>query len=279
MTGYNLIAIYRSHADAERARERLIQTGVAPSHIRLSSEEAATVPSTRPGMFDWLFGSDIPEQDRGWYQSHLHGGRIAVSVWVATEELRERVTQILEEFNPLDESDFAVTGTEATMTPATEAPVGVAPTMVERERLVSDLPAGEPLETVSEGEQVIPVIREELTVGKRAIERRYRIRTHVVEIPVEEQITLHDERVVIERRPATSEPDPGALRERELEIVEHHEEPVVGRRTRAVEEVVIHREQQDRVETVRDTVRETKVEVDEGTATGTSETPVPPKPI
>ncbi|HJU20497.1 MAG TPA: YsnF/AvaK domain-containing protein [Stellaceae bacterium] len=286
MAGYNLVAIYRSHADADRARERLIEAGIAPSHIRLSSGETATAtpPAARPGMFDWLFGRDVPERDRAWYGSHLYGGRIAVSVWVATEELRERVTTILEEFNPLDESDLTGTAaaplaTEAAAARTTEAPVGVAPTL-ESERIERERPiAGAASETVTEGEQVIPVTKEELTIGKRAFERRYRIRTHVVETPVEEQVNLHDERVVIERRPATGEPAPGTLRDREFEVVEHHEEPVVGKRTRGVEEVVVRKENLDRTETVRDTVRETRVDVEDETAAERTDTTVPPKPL
>jgi hypothetical protein len=43
-------------------------------------------------------------------------------------------------------------------------------------------------------EQIIPVVKEELEVGKRAAERRYRIRTYVVESPVEQQVNLRDER-------------------------------------------------------------------------------------
>ena len=38
-------------------------------------------------------------------------------------------------------------------------------------------------------EQVIPVVKEELKVGKRAEERRYRIRTYVIETPVERDVT------------------------------------------------------------------------------------------
>ena len=87
----------------------------------------------------------------------------------------------------------------------------------------------------------------------------------MVETPIEEQVTLHDERVIVERRPASSADvtgDPDALREREFEVVERHEEPVIERRARPVEEVVVRREANERVETVRDAVRETKVDVD-----------------
>ncbi|MFO1058769.1 MAG: YsnF/AvaK domain-containing protein [Dongiaceae bacterium] len=115
-----------------------------------------------------------------------------------------------------------------------------------------------------DGDQVIPVTREALEVGKRATERRYRIRSYVVERPVEQQVELRDERVTIERRPAQGwrRVDPGDFQQRELEVVERHEEPVVSKRADVVEEVVVHRDAQQRVETVRDTVREGRVEVE-----------------
>jgi stress response protein YsnF len=118
--------------------------------------------------------------------------------------------------------------------------------------------------TSEQTEQVIPIAKEELAVGKRASERRYRVRTYVVETPVEEQVRLRDERVIVERRPASSEvtSGAGAMQEREFEVTERHEEPVVEKRARQVEEVVVRREANERVETVRDTVRETKVDVD-----------------
>jgi stress response protein YsnF len=123
--------------------------------------------------------------------------------------------------------------------------------------------AGAP-ELTKEGEQVIPVVKEELAVGKQASERRYRIRTYVVETPIEQQVSLRDERVIVERRPASGAvgSDADALREREFDVVERREDPVVEKRVRPVEEVVVHREANERVEIVRDTVRETKVDVD-----------------
>jgi stress response protein YsnF len=119
----------------------------------------------------------------------------------------------------------------------------------------------------NESEQVIPVAKEELAVGKRESERRYRIRTYVVERPVEEQVHLRDERVVVEQRPVSGERATGddGFEEREFEVVERHQEPVVAKKARAVEEVVVHKDAKDRVETVRDTVRETKVDIDQGT--------------
>jgi stress response protein YsnF len=50
--------------------------------------------------------------------------------------------------------------------------------------------------------------------------------------------------------------------EREYEVVERHEEPVIAKRARTDEEVVVRKEANERTETVRDTVRETRVDVD-----------------
>jgi hypothetical protein len=46
-------------------------------------------------------------------------------------------------------------------------------------------------------------VKEELSVGKRATERHYRVKTYVIEKPVEKQVRLRDERVEIERRPVS----------------------------------------------------------------------------
>ena len=114
-------------------------------------------------------------------------------------------------------------------------------------------------EAGAETEQAIPVVKEELAVGKRA-KRRYRIRTYVIQKPVEASAMLHDEHVEIERRPATGS---GATPEEcEVEVVEDHEEPVAEKRDQVEEEVIVKKKVVDRPETVRGTVGETKVLVE-----------------
>jgi stress response protein YsnF len=53
------------------------------------------------------------------------------------------------------------------------------------------------------------------------------------------------------------------LRERTVEMRETSEEPVIGKEARVKEEVVVQKTANERTENVQDTVRETKVEVDE----------------
>jgi uncharacterized protein (TIGR02271 family) len=113
----------------------------------------------------------------------------------------------------------------------------------------------------AEREQVIPLPEEELKVGKRATETTKRIRTYVVEEPVQRDVQLRDERTVIERRPATGAA-PGQPMEREYEVRELHEEPIVQKDVRAGEELVVRKEATERTETVADTVKKTKVDID-----------------
>ena len=105
--------------------------------------------------------------------------------------------------------------------------------------------------------------------GKRQVRRAraYRIRTEVNEVPVEQDVRLRDEKVTIERRPASgTTPSGDAFRERTAEVHEIHEEPVVEKRVKTQEEVVVRKEVGERVEKVRDTVRETKVDIDRAAA-------------
>jgi len=124
-----------------------------------------------------------------------------------------------------------------------------------------------------EGEEHIPIVEERLAVGKREIDRgRVRVRSYIVETPVNEQVTLRDERVTIERRAVDlplSEAD-DAFRERTIEAVEHDEEAVVSKEARVREELVIRKDVEQRTETVSDTVRRTEIEVEDDRAAGTT---------
>jgi stress response protein YsnF len=84
----------------------------------------------------------------------------------------------------------------------------------------------------------------------------------VVERPVEREVTLHGERVTIERRRPLEASAPGhAFEERTVEVRETEEVPVVEKSARVVEEVAIRKEATERTETVRDKVRREEVEV------------------
>ncbi|MGZ8410831.1 MAG: YsnF/AvaK domain-containing protein, partial [Hyphomicrobium sp.] len=121
-------------------------------------------------------------------------------------------------------------------------------------------------QTAEEG--TIPVVEEELRVGKRESRRGVRIHTTVHERPVEETVRLRDEEVRVERRtverPVSGAEAEAAFRETDIELEETHEEPVVSKEARVVEEVVVGKDIREREEVVRDTVRRTEVDV-EGT--------------
>ena len=128
--------------------------------------------------------------------------------------------------------------------------------------------AAKPLTGAAMGstEEVISVVEETLAVGKRAVSRGgVRVRSYIVETPVSEQVSLHEEHVSVERRrPVTGGTVPAdAFRERTIEMTETAEEAVVGKTARVVEEVVVGKTATDRTETVSDTVRRTEVEVDD----------------
>lgn len=118
-------------------------------------------------------------------------------------------------------------------------------------------------------EETIPVVEEELQVGKRTRRGQIRIHTFVEETPVEESVRLRDEEVSVERRtvdrPLSGAETDSAFRETDIEIEETHEEPVVSKEARVVEEVVVGKTAHEREEVVRDTVRRTEVEVDDAT--------------
>jgi len=117
---------------------------------------------------------------------------------------------------------------------------------------------------------VVERAEEQLRVGKREVGRgTVRVRSYVVETPVEEQVTLHDERVHVERRAVDRPVGAGdaVFQERVIEASERSEEAVVSKEARVVEEIGLRKEGDTRTETVRDTVRRQEVEVEDDRTT------------
>lgn len=113
------------------------------------------------------------------------------------------------------------------------------------------------------GDTVIPVVREDLEIGKREVETGgVRVRTHIVEEEAVEHVNLREEHVAVERvaveRPATE----ADLREENIELTERAEVPVVNKEARVVEEISLSKEVTEREETIRDTIRDTEIDID-----------------
>ena len=99
------------------------------------------------------------------------------------------------------------------------------------------------------------MVEEDISVSKREVERGHvRIYSRVTEHPVEEAVRLREEKVTVERRPVdrpATEADFAAAGKDVIEMTETTEEPVVSKRARVVEEVVIQKEVTEHTETVR----------------------------
>ncbi len=113
------------------------------------------------------------------------------------------------------------------------------------------------------GEQVIPVVQENLQVGKREVERGgVRVYSHVVSQPVTESVNLHEEQVVVDRRPVDRPATEADFRDAgPIEVRATGEEAVVAKTGRVVEEVVVGKTVNDRTEQVEESVRRTEVDV------------------
>ena len=121
------------------------------------------------------------------------------------------------------------------------------------------------------------VIEENLQVGKRVEQTGgVRLRSRIVEKPVEASVRLREEHVTVNRTPvnrAASEADFNAFKEGEMEVTESAERAVVAKEARVVEEVSLGKQVTEREETIRETVRNTEVDVEQipgkTTSTGT----------
>jgi stress response protein YsnF len=130
--------------------------------------------------------------------------------------------------------------------------------------------AAEPAPTTGEtrtveGEERIPIVEERAKIGKAETERgAATIRTHVEEEPIEEEVSLREEHVEVERTPADRPVDEGErpFEERTIEVSERAEEPIVSKEARVVEEVTVSKQETERTARISDVLRKTVVDVE-----------------
>lgn len=198
---------------------------------------------------------DSDQDCRGWPVVDAAGNQIGKVSEMLVDTDAERVTALL-----LDGGDVLPVGSVALRDRKVHATtVGKAA----RTPGAGDtaLPAG----TVAAGDEVVlPVVEEEIRIGKREVAGDgVRVTSRVEERPVHEKVSLREEHVHVERRPAdravASEGE--AFKERSIEVGARSEEPVVEKRARVVEEVIVGKDVRQRDVVVDDKVRRTDVDV------------------
>jgi uncharacterized protein (TIGR02271 family) len=270
----HIVAIFETDTAADAAAHALSEAGIPASAIRrykpdessVSSEIQADTTTSSGGFWAWLLGEEdgIEAQraryprDHEFYERGMNAGRAVVGVTLTDRLQADRAATILEDHHPI-RIDEDTHEQEQSLSAAGDRP---------REPITPEVSAVARGST-SDTEEVIPLKEEQVEVGKRTVDRGVtRVRRYVVENPVERDVTLHGERVTIERRRPVSEVSSGAFEERTVEVRESEEVPVVEKTAHVVEEVIVRKEETERKETVRDTVRREEVEV--GDANGST---------
>lgn len=300
-----VVGVYDSYAQAQNAMNELLSAGFSRSDVQLSPETdttstGSTTTSTHSGggignFFRSLFGMEEHREHGDVYSEAVRRGSCVLTVNAASDDLLDRATQIMNRYDPIDIDERTSTWKNQGWSGYDAAAPMYTSQEIDDERSrygsrtdtlagsTQNLSAGTTGTTGltgstmadTTGETRIPIVEEQLAVGKREVQRGgVRIFKRVRETPVNESVTLRQEHVHVERhavnQPAT-EADLAAFKEGSVELREMGEEAVVGKSARVVEEVVIGKEVTQETQNISDTVRRTEVEVQQlGAGTGTT---------
>jgi uncharacterized protein (TIGR02271 family) len=270
-----IVGIFDTSEEARKAESRLIEKGFDRSMVDVSYREGtqATRHTDRHddddsigSFFRSLFGGSDHDADKYTHVAHRSGS--VVTVHANTKEEAERAADILDDAGAVDVDDranqYGYTGTGT----GTSHREGYARTDTDRTGTTAgtfdtdrDFDRDTDRDTPS-----VKIIEEDMHVGKRTVQTGgVRLRSRIVERPVEEHLRLRREHVTVNRNPvdrAATDADLHAFQEGEVELTERAEVPVVSKEARVVEEISLNKEVEVHDETIRDTVRKTEVDVE-----------------
>jgi uncharacterized protein (TIGR02271 family) len=257
-----VVGLFDSDADARRALQLLTARGTDPEQVEITDaqaqpgagagEQADTgVVNRVRNFFSGLFGPQ-DEQEVGHYAEAVRRGGAVLKVEVDDDAQIEGVREAFTTAGAVD-IDQRIESWRAQGWSAGDA------TTAKASRAGAE-------SAVDRSEDVIPVVQEELSVGKRRVSTGgLRVYARTVDTPVTEAVQLRAEHVEVQRRavdrPATAA-DLSSLQDSAIEVRESAEVPVVQKTARVVEEVRVGKTVEERTEQIDDTVRSTKVEIE-----------------
>lgn len=254
-----IVGLFQRMEDAQAAMNDLNNAGLGAN--------ATFAPSREPELHSRLIDAGIPQQDANLYAQGIQQGYPMIVVQGVADQDAEPAAAILDRYNVIDISQLGQNYQRQSIQRTTTSTGTSA-------NLNTNLYEGQ--------DMVVPIIEEQLHVGKRAVEGGgLRIRTSVIETPVTEQVTLREEHVTVDRRAVNQPVDASVfdqVQNQTFEVVEHDEQAVVAKEARVVEEVTVRKDVEQRTETIQDTVRRTNVDVEQlsgqtttsGTITGST---------
>jgi uncharacterized protein (TIGR02271 family) len=265
-------ALYDTKAEAEAARQRLSSAVDVEGRAQIIDKSTGG----GSGQHSGLHNLPLSNEDRHVYGEGIRRGGYMLCAEVDGNEDTDKIVSILEQTSSVDlderqeswrkEGWQGTSGTASTSSAGSQAFAGTGSAGTQGLGATSRS-SGQSLE-----EEHIPIVEEQLVVGKREVNRGgARVRTYVREVPVHEEVSLREEHVSVERRPVDQKLERGALdrdsgtfQERTIEMTEMSEEAVVAKEAHVREEIVVKKTAEQRTEQIDDTVRRTEVEVDEG---------------
>lgn len=244
-----VVGLFENAGDAEATHRELDSMG-------LGSETTTFVRKHEPELTNRLVEVGIPQGDAELFSDGVGQGHQLIVVQGVADDDAEEAAAIMDRHHVVDLSrrkpNYRPQSLQRASSSTTSSTASSA-------AMNTNLYEGQ--------DMVVPIIEEQLRIGKRAVERGgVRVRSRIENVPVTEQVTLREETVQVERRAvdrAVTDADLAAMHDETIEVTETDEEAVVDKQARVVEEIVVHKDAQERTETVQDTVRRTKVDVDE----------------
>jgi len=255
---HTVIAIFENFEKAREAASDLYSNGFNDSNVDLSVQDPGQTNDSRGNysesnrsnrnddsvgsFFDNLFGNDNDDSRK--YTDTGRRGTI-VTVHAKSHDEAHRASRILDNYGAIDVNESYEKN---------------------KNRDSSNRDSSHKDHNQGSHSDSIPVIEEELQVGKREVQTGgVRIKSRIIEKPVEEKIRLRSEHVTIDRKPAdraATKEEMDNFKEGTVEVRETSERPVVNKDSRVVEEVNLEKNVSERDETIKDTVRGTKVETE-----------------
>ena len=285
---HTLVAVFDNRSDAQKALEDLVASGFARTAVRLSEDDSSvgssnTADTASEGtsigasirtFFADVFGSER-DRDIDLYSNAVNRGHFALTLQADSLPEVERAADIVERYGPLDidEKSQEWGGYTGDTLRSSAGSLNQSQSLAQQSSQQGSVQGSQPgasqqrAEVAADGTHAIPVIQEELAVGKREVQRGgVRIYQRMVETPVNETVDLREEHVNVERRPVDKPVDPAdlnAFQEATIELRETAEEAVVQKTARVVEEVVVGKEVSQREQHISDSVRRTEVEIEQ----------------